>query len=264
MTHLPLDIFPVKPPPLENKIEHHPDYYDLNAGATIIHVGKSKSGKGIIQQNELFNPAFNVSDKLDVIHIYSPTAASGDPTWRFAVEQLGDTIYSEYSDKHLRSILQAQMALPKNQRPNIAIIFDDIATFPNINKNSLLFQICSQSRHYNIKYLKYIVQQYKMLPPIVRANTDYALISRTTNEKEIADMEFEMGSKYDNKFRKLLAQATGEPYSFLYLRLNDVPSTAFKNFTKKIYTATFLGDLQVQLSLGDGKKKDKMENENEN
>lgn len=98
-----------------------------------------------------------------------------------------------------------------------------------------------------------------MLPPVVRANTDYALISRTTNEKEIADMEFEMGSKYDNKFRKLLAQATNEPYSFLYLRLNDVPSTAFQRFTKKIYTATMLGDLQVQLSLGDKKKTDEDE-----
>jgi len=254
MSNLPLEIYAVKPPPVEKKIEHHPDYYDLNAGATIVHIGKSKSGKGIIQQNELFNPAFNLAGKLDVIHIYSPTASHGDPTWRFANEQLGDTIYDDYSDKHLRTILNAQMAIPKKQRPNIGIIFDDIGTFSNINKNSLLFSLSSQARHYNIKYLKYIVQQYKMLPPIVRANTDYALISRTTNEKEITDMEFEMGSKYDNKFRKLLAEATNEPYSFLYLRLNDVPSTAFKKFTKKIYTATFLGDLQVQLSLDDGKK----------
>jgi|TARA_E500000305_G_C4011027_1_gene232784 hypothetical protein len=256
---LPLEIYPVKPPPMHTTIDHHPDYFDLNAGATIIHVGKSKSGKGQIQQNELFNPAFDLANKLDVIHIYSPTAASGDPTWRFAVEQIGDTIYSDYSDKHLKTILSAQMAIPKRQRPNIAIIFDDIATFPNINKNSLMFTLSSQARHYNIKYLKYIVQQYKMLPPVVRANTDYALISRTTNEKEIADMEFEMGSKYDNKFRKLLAQATNEPYSFLYLRLNDVPSTAFQRFTKKIYTATMLGDLQVQLSLGDKKKTDEDE-----
>ncbi len=245
MTHLPLDIFPVKLPEIEKKIEHHPDYYDLNAGATIIHVGKSKSGKGVIMNNEIFNPAFDLVNKLDVIHVYSPTAAHGDPTWRFAVEQIGDTIYNTYSDKHLRSILDHQMSIPKSQRPNIGIIFDDIGTFANINKNSLLFSLASQARHYNIKYLKYIVQQYKMLPPVTRSNVDYALISRTTNEKEIADMEFEMGSKYDNKFRKLLAQATSKPYSFLYLRLNDVPSTAFQNFTKKIYTATMLGQLQV-------------------
>ena len=262
MPHLPLEVYAVKPPVLHKQIDHHPDYFDLNLGATIVHIGKSKSGKGQIQQNELFNPAFDLHNKLDVIHVYSPTAAGGDSTWRFAVEQMGETIYGEYSDKHLRSILEAQMAIPKSQRPNIGIIFDDIATFPNLNKNSLLFTLSSQARHYNIKYLKYMIQQYKMLPPVVRANTDYALISRTTNSKEIEDMEFEMGSKYDGQFRKLLAQATAEPYSFLYLRLNDVPSTAFKNFTKKIYTAKMLGNLDVDYGsiMGNSKPEDE-ENE---
>ena len=45
MPHLPLDVYPVKPPVLNNQIEHHPDYFDLNLGATIVHIGKSKSGK---------------------------------------------------------------------------------------------------------------------------------------------------------------------------------------------------------------------------
>ena len=240
-----LEILPIKKPIHDDTIQLHPDYYTLPA--CIAHVAKSKSGKGVIQVNELLNPNFGLMDKLDVIHIYSPTAKSGDITWRHVVEQAEETIYSDYSDAHLRSILQSQLSFPKNERPKIGVIFDDIACFPNINKNSLLWKLSTQYRHYGIYYLKYLVQQWKMLTPVVRANLDYLLISRTTNQKEVADMESEVASKYDGEtqFRKLLVSATKKPYSFLYLRLNDQPSTAYENFTKKIYTAKALGQLEV-------------------
>lgn len=240
-----LEILPIKKPIYDDTIQLHPDYYTLPC--CVAHVAKSKSGKGVIQVNELLNPNFGLMDKLDVIHIYSPTAKSGDVTWRHVVEQADETIYSEYSDAHLRSILDSQLSFPKSTRPRVGLIFDDIACFTNINKNSLLWKLSTQYRHYGIYYLKYLVQQWKMLLPVVRANLDYLLISRTTNQKEVSDMEQEVASKYDGEkqFRKLLVSATKKPYSFLYLRLNDQPSTAYENFTKKIYTAKQLGSLEV-------------------
>ncbi len=251
-----LNIYPIKPPEEENLIQHHPDYFDLNTGALTVHIAKPKSGKGVCCVNQILNPAFNLIEKLDLIHIYSPTAKSGDATWRHVVEQIPETIYSEYSDKHLRTILDSQLTFPKNSRPKIAVFFDDIGTFPNLNKNSLLFKISGSYRHYGIKLLYYCVQQFKQITPIVRASMDYALISRTTNEKEIGDMEQEMGCKYDKKFRKLLDKATSKPYSFLYLRLNDQPSTAFQNFTTKIYTAKQPGSLNVNFGeIPNGKEK---------
>lgn len=240
-----LEILPIRKPLHEDTIKLHKDYYELPA--CVAHVAKSKSGKGVICVNELMNPNFDLMNKLDVVHIYSPTAKSGDITWRHVVEATGETIYSEYSDKHLRSILDSQLQFPKSARPKIGIIFDDIACFTNITKNSLLWKLSTQYRHYGIYLLKYMVQQWKMLLPVVRANLDYLLISRTTNQKEVADIEQEVSSKYDGEkqFRKILLEATKDPYCFLYLRLNDQPSTAYKNFTQKIYTAKALGQLEI-------------------
>lgn len=245
--YAPLDILPIKPPKQVSFIDHHPDYFDLNAGSCVVHVAKSKSGKGVSLVNQILNPAFDLYNKLDIIHIYSPTAKSGDPTWRHVVEQMPETIYTDYSDKHLQSILDEQLRFTKSQRPNIMIVFDDIGGLPNINKNSLLWKLSTMYRHYNIKCLYYCIQQFKQIMPIVRANMDYLLISRTTNEKEVQDMSNEINSKYDGdkKFRQLLIHATKTPYHFLYLRLNDAPSTAFENFTHKIYTAKMLGSLDV-------------------
>ena len=256
MDYEDLEIYPIQPPKEEKKIKHHPDYFDLNTGALTVHIAKPKSGKGVCCVNQLLNPAFDLLNKLDQVHIYSPTAKH-DATWRHVVEVNGDRIYENYSDKHLRNILENQLRYPKNKRPTIAIIFDDIATFPNINKNSLLFGLASNYRHFfNGGLLYYCVQQFKQIPPIVRASMDFCLISRVTNRKELDDLEFEIGGKYDNQFRNLLEQATSKPYAFLYLRLNDNPSTAFQNFTKKIYTAKQTGFLEVDHGKISDKKED--------
>lgn len=245
--YLPLDIFQVTPPPKINKIDHHPDMFDLNQGSCVVHLGKSKAGKGVTILNILKAPQFAVMEKLELCYLYSPTAKGGDPTFRHLVEEIPDQIFGTYSDAHLQSILDAQLAIPKDRRPSIILIFDDIAGLPNINKNSLLWKLATCYRHYNIKCLYYMVQMYKQLPPIVRANMDYLLISRCTNAKEVQNMSDEVSSKFDGdkQFRKLLAQATKEPYHFLYLRLNDVPCKAFECFNKHIYTSTELGCLSV-------------------
>lgn len=246
--YLPLDIYQVVPPPKINKIDHHPDYFDLNQGSCVCHLGKSKAGKGVALVNQLKSPAFDLMSKIDLVYMYSPTAASGDPTWRHVVEEIPDQIFPTYSDSHLQSILDAQLSVPKEQRPTMVLIFDDIAGLPNINKNSLLWKLATCYRHYNIKLLYYCIQMWKMVMPIVRANADYLLISKTTNEKEIQNISDEVSSKFDGdkQFRKLLAMVTKQPYHFLYLQLNASPSKAFDCFNKHIYTAKELGCLEVE------------------
>ena len=239
-----LEILDIKPPSDLKKIETHPNYFQLPCCS--IHVAPPKSGKGICIMNQLLNPAFNLFEKLDQVHLYSPTATSGDPSFRHFVELNKGRIYSEYSDKHLRKILDNQLSYPKNKRPSIAIIFDDIGTFVGVHKNSLLFSLSSNYRHFGIELLYYCVQKFRQLPPIVRSCVDYALISRCKNKKELDDMESEIGHKYDGQFALLLNQATAKPYSFLYLRLNHNPSEAFECFTRKIYTAKSIGFLDIE------------------
>ena len=233
-----LTILPIKQPTIEKKICCHNNFFDVNGGACVLDIAAPRQGKTTRICNYFQNPNF-LMGKLDAIYIYSSTITNGDSTARFLLDQYGETIYSEYSDKHLQTIIDYQDQIPKAQRPNIAIVFDDFIAFPNLRKNSLMFKIASSYRHHNIKLLYYSTQLYKAVPNIVRQSINYAIISQNANEKEVEKMAEEMGARYGNmnKFKSLLQEATNKPYSFLFLDLYGKPAKAFRNFTELLYEA---------------------------
>lgn len=233
-----LTILPIKAPILEKKIEIPEGFFDVNGGACVLDIAAPRQGKTTRICNYFQNPNF-LMGKLDAIYIYSSTITNGDATARFLLDQYGETIYSEYSDKHLQTIIDYQDQIPKAQRPNIAIVFDDFIAFHNLKKNSLMFKIASSYRHHNIKLLYYSTQLYKAVPNIVRQSINYAIVSSNANNREVEKMGEEMGARYGNvdKFKSLLNEATQKPYSFLYLDLYGKPAKAYSNFTDLIYTA---------------------------
>ena len=229
-----LTILPIKDPILEKKIQVPDGFFDVNGGACVLDIAAPRQGKTTRICNYFQNPNF-LMGKLDAVYIYSSTITNGDSTARFLLDQYGETIYSEYSDKHLQTIIDYQDQIPKEQRPNIAIVFDDFIAFHNLKKNSLMFKIASSYRHHNIKLLYYSTQLYKAVPNIVRQSINYAIVS----SKEVEKMAEELGARYGNveKFKNLLNEATARPYSFLYLDLYGKPAKAYSNFTDLIYTA---------------------------
>ena len=233
-----LTILPVKDRPSETKIAHHPNFFDVNGGACVLDVAAPRQGKTTRIVNYFQNPNF-LAEKLDGVYIYSSTMSNGDSTARFLLDQYGETVYATYSDDHLQGILDYQASVPKLERPNIAIVFDDFIAFPNVKKNSLMFKLASNYRHFNIKLLYYSSQLWKAVPPVVRQSINYAIISQNANNKEVEKMAEELGSRYGNvdKFKSLLYQATAIPYGFLYLDLYGKPAKAYQNFTKLIFTA---------------------------
>jgi hypothetical protein len=233
-----LTILPIKAPIIEKKIDVPDNFFDINGGACVLDIAAPRQGKTTRICNYFQNPNF-LMGKLDAVYIYSSTITNGDATARFLLDQYGETIYSEYSDSHLQTIIDYQDQIPKAQRPNIAIVFDDFIAFPNLKKNSLMFKIASSYRHHNIKLLYYSTQLYKAVPNIVRQSINYAIISQNANSKEVEKMAEEMGGRYGNidKFKNLLNEATQVPYSFLYLDLYGKPAKAYSNFNNLIYTA---------------------------
>jgi len=233
-----LTILPIKQPIIEKKICCHDNFFDVNGGACVLDIAAPRQGKTTRICNYFQNPNF-LMGKLDAIYIYSSTITNGDSTARFLLDQYGETIYSEYSDKHLQTIIDYQDQIPKAQRPNIAIVFDDFIAFPNLRKNSLMFKIASSYRHHNIKLLYYSTQLYKAVPNIVRQSINYAIISQNANNKEVEKMAEGMGARYGhiNKFKSLLKEATSKPYSFLYLDLYGKPAKAYRNFTELLFEA---------------------------
>jgi hypothetical protein len=234
-----LTILPVKPPQNRKAIQHHPNLPDVNTGACVLDIASPKQGKSTRICNLLQNPAF-YAQKFDAVYIFSSTMTNGDDTCRFLCEEFKETIYPEYNEKVLQQIIDFQDSIPKEQRPNIALIFDDFIAFQNLRKNSLAFRLASSYRHHNIKLLYYSTQYYKAVPVVVRQSINYAIISQNANNKEVEKMGEELGARYGDtkKFRELLHEATGKvPYSFLYLKLYDRPATAYRNFSEKIYEA---------------------------
>jgi len=237
-----LTILPVKPPPIDKKITHHPTLPDVNKGACLVDVAKPRSGKTLRLVNYLQNPNF-YQGKFDAVYIYSSTMSNGDDTARFLYDEFGETIYSEYSDHHLQSIIDYQDSIPKHQRPKIALVFDDFIAFQNINKNSLMFKIATSYRHHNIGLLLYNTQMLKYVPPVVRASANYVILSQNSNQKQVEALAEEYGGTYGvDKFKELFATATSIPYGFLYLDLygftgdNNNPK-AYSNFTRLLYEA---------------------------
>lgn len=237
-----LTILPVKPREHEQKVNIHPNLPDINKGCCIIDIAKPRGSKTTRLVNYLQNPNF-YQNKFDCVYIYSSTMSNGDDTARFLYDEFGDTIYSEYSDSHLQSILDYQDSIPKPDRPRIALIFDDFIAFPNIHRNALMFKIASSYRHHNIMLLLYNTQQMKYLPPIVRSCANYVILSQNSNQKQVEQLAEEYGNTYGTeKFKELFADATSEPYGFLYLDLYGFTGEtnnpkAYKNFTKLLYSA---------------------------
>ena len=239
-----LTILTIKDPPLPDPIEQDPRLPNVSAGACILDVAKPRSGKSVRLVNYLLNPNF-YAEKFDEVFIYSPTMSKGDHSTRHLYDRYQSTIFTEYSDKHLQSILDYLDSIPKERKGRYALIFDDFIAFANIKYNSLLFKIASSYRHYlNGGLLVYNTQQLKKCPPIVRASVNYVILSQNSNIKQVEAMAEEFGSIYGTeKWLDLYAEATAEPYSFMYMDLygytgnNNGRPKAYKRFDTLMYEA---------------------------
>lgn len=233
-----LTILPLRSLNNIKKININENFFDINGGACVLDVAPPRSGKTTRITNYFLNNNF-LSGKLDAVYIYSSTLTNGDDSGAYLMDKYGDTIYSEYSDAHLKSIIDFQDSFIKSERPNIAIIFDDFIGFDKVRKNSYLFRLSSEYRHHNIKLLMYSCQLFRFVPSMVRQNINYAVIGQTANKKEIQKMAEELGARYgdEKQFIKLLKEGTRGRFDFLYLDLYGSPAKAYRNFNELIYSA---------------------------
>ena len=233
-----LDILPIKSNKVNSNIKVDKRLPDINSGSILTLIAPPKSGKTLLILN-IFERKSLLKDAFDEIYIFSTTALNGDASAKFLIEDERTTAFNTYSDAILQKILDDQMEYDDEDRPNISIIFDDFLSFPNIRKNSLMFNLASMYRHYGIKLLVYSSQIYRGLPPIVRQSTDYFVMFSNGNAKEVEKIYDEIGSRYGSKktFFNLLNEATKNKYNFLYLDLYNRPALAYRNFNHLLMKA---------------------------
>lgn len=235
-----LTILPVKEDPTRHKLKYpiHPNLPDISTGQLGLLVGKVKSGKGVLISNLLMNKNF-YKDQFSMVYIISPTIYS-DKTSRFLKNAFPNTIYDKYSDKIIEDIIKYQESFPKEERPFIAVVADDIVgSLSNSisNKPYSLYSLLARYRHYNIGLMLIATQNLRSVPSIARANASFVMLSRTSNQKELEKITEEFGDSFGSQknFLKLYNEATREPYSWAYLNFNENPPLFYKNFTTLLY-----------------------------
>jgi hypothetical protein len=200
-----------------------------------LHVGSTCSGKTITLTNLLYNKNFDLIHKLDEIYIFSGSGSSGDPSMAPFLKDFPDNLFDYYSDKKLQEILDKQLSYEKKDRPNIAIIIDDIIAL-KIKDRALIWGLFTMARHYNVVWVHVMAQRLRMIPPVARSNCSYLMLGKITNlkEKEIIMDEFGESFGKDN-FNRCLKTATHEPYNFLWCQLRTFNPSLHHNFTKCLY-----------------------------
>lgn len=220
------------------KKDIHPNLPDIKRGALLCVVASIRSGKTTLLNNLFAREAF-FKDCFDKSFFISPTIYS-DKSMRFIREMYSNTCYDQYDDDIIYKICKYQESQPLEDRGSYSLVADDCIDIAG-RKNSALVFLASRFRHYSQKasMVVFSTQKFRSLNPILRVNTTDFLISDMKNTKERMAIIEEFADAYDGEenFTALWRQATQEPYSFLYLKLDKTPPEAYRNFEEKIYPA---------------------------
>ena len=119
----------------------------------------------------------------------------------------------------------------------ILIIVDDFADDPSFSRNSkLLHSLFTRGRHSGISTIV-STQKFAAIHPIIRVNATELIVFRLRNYQDTTMFLDELGGLVDKKtLTKIYGLATEEPYSFLYVKLNNkkLDDTFYIKFDKKV------------------------------
>ena len=210
----------------------HPILPDCKQGANLLMCSSVRSGKSNLLCNILMNSNF-FKDCFEDVYIFSQTIHQ-DQTTRRLLDAFPATCYDSFDENKLMRIIDHQKQFPDEERPAIAIILDDLQ---NLKPKSPFYNLATNFRHYGIGLLCYSVQNFKMIPPIVRSNATNLLIG-TNNAHQIKQIAQEYGDSFggEDNFIRYHRVAVPERFNFLYGRLDQYPAKLHKNFdVKPIY-----------------------------
>jgi len=240
-----LTVLPVVPEEAEISPEQrqlHPNLPDVYKGQLISLVGGVRMGKGTLWNNMLHNPNF-YEDLFSSVTVISPTIWN-DSTSRFTAKKYKDTCYDNYDNKIINDLIKHQKFKKENDGSDTsyALIVDDCyGEFdPRSKTRGAVIRLASRFRHYVNKpdaclYL-YSTQKYLDLAPIVRANSTGLIVSgMIKNRKELDSLKYDLDDTFGGNFDSIMARAQGDPYNFVYFRMDSTPPEAFLNFKEKLY-----------------------------
>ena len=227
-------IEPIKVKQYEVKQSKYPQCGKLPVRSILL--APSGGGKGVLLQNMILDIYRNCFER---VYIFSPSIHV-DQTWLPVKEYLDKTInlkedepplyYDNYDPESLEKIIDTQKKITEYFKKKketkrlfqILIIIDDHADDPVFSrKSTLLHSLFTRGRHSGISTIV-STQKFAALHPIIRVNATELFVFRLRNYQDLSLFIEEISALIDKKsLMEIYRIATDEPYSFLYVKLNE-------------------------------------------
>lgn len=183
-----------------------------------------------VTKDERTHPVF------DQIYIISPSLGH-DATTKCLLDIVPEeNRFEKYDDSIVEQLIEFQKSQPP-PRQKILLIADDLLGM-GISPTAAIYRLPSLCRHFQIStiFLTQMLRGHHALPPATRVNTEYFLLFKTANAKEIEKTAEEMAmfGSPDN-YKNLYYDAVMErPYEFLYLDCKKYK--AYHNFGEELWS----------------------------
>jgi hypothetical protein len=182
-----------------------------NSGKTML---VSQFIKALLHQKKIFAPV-----------IYSNTAhLNGDYSF------LPAGLVRKFNPENLKELMEKQSAIPKNKRPALLLVLDDVLGDERALGNKEILYAYAMGRHINIHPILISQTANRVLTPPIRNNADYFVLSRLNRQQlgevweSITNMEkrefIQFVEEVNKHFTFVVVDNTGhsnEPEKFLKL-----------------------------------------------
>ena len=182
-----------------------------NSGKTMM---VSQFIKALLHQKKIFAPV-----------IYSNTAhLNGDYSF------LPKGLVRKFNPENLKQLMDKQSSIPKNKRPALLVVFDDVLGDERALGNKEILYAYAMGRHINIHPILISQTANRVLTPPIRNNADYFVLSRLNRQQlgevweSITNMEkrefIQFVEEVNKHFTFVVVDNTGhsnEPEKFLKL-----------------------------------------------
>jgi len=118
--------------------------------------------------------------------------------------------------------------------PFVLILFDDYYDNEILKRYSVLTELYSLSRHYNISIIN-VVHSYSLLNSNLRRMAKWFIIFKMTNEDEKKKMAYELSNcteLTENEFLRIYKDITDTKYNFALI--DTIGGNTYRNFEKYI------------------------------
>jgi len=230
MEKAPPKVFKVKDPDPDDRFSDiHPHL--PQPPSLLLIVGSVKQGKSNLLVNLLCNPDM-YKDKFDIVKIISNTL-NADPKGKLMNKYFD--CEDHYDDKMIHDLVKSQSQYDKDDMPSVCLVADDC--LGDMKTNGALSNLSSRYRHSNIQLFIISTQLFRKVPTTVRANANWVLVGRLTNDSELDKLSEEYSGMFsgDANFREQYKKATKKKYDFMTLKLTENPAEIWINFNEKIY-----------------------------